>query len=779
MDRYLVSGAVLALIVELLVLFADSRWIEIPFLTPQISQKSAGHKIGKIESIRQSVRHRSRDAISWERSEHDEPLHDFDSVLTLSQSSASLRIDKEIGLRLDENTLVTLEPRSAESRDSGLRLRLSKGVLNARNKNAPLGVQVKEWTVDAVSGSELNVKTTDDGKVDLELLAGEAKLRRGEEEVRVLEQGSRVNIENDKIARVEKIVLDVKWRSDSDRDRIYSHEEPIRKKFSWQGVASSLRVTAPDKTTKEIPLNGEQRDLELLLAFGSHHLTLVSEHGVSRSFEVQVWRAPIVRYFTPLPRDRVKTGDEALFTWQAIEGLRAFRFQIGNTEFAPAPRFDRTLREPRVREKLVEEGDFSWRVIAVDDEGYEIPAYYLNPIYSVREPLRAPVLKKPNLRAPAKEKENKRRDGASVSGGLGRLVAGLLVSERAQAESEELYEVQFDWEPIEGASHYVIEISRTADFQKPLVLKESRQASFVWREVKMGRYYWRVAAGRAKQRGLFSEVSEIDMKALREGAANDDGVTLRLSRVEKPAPQETAHVETPPATAATPEPTPKPFPAVVELETPAPAIETKATERKKLGSFEIRLGAPYLSRTFQGDPGFKGALTGVGAMSAEAILEIDHGSRRSIFDIRYQRVKWKKPEDNPFQTELSEQTIDIRYAISRTHSAWQGGIAARREPAVLKDDVETVKLHERWIFGPEATYRSVFSDRFSIATTLGLLVGEGTFGGSARGRLVRSLGGTLQNGWQLGCDLNFVGTKGTGSAQGITSEAGVWLGHRW
>jgi hypothetical protein len=782
-DRYLISATLLALIVEVLVLFADSRWIDIPYLTPPASRQSAAPVIGKIETIRQKVRHRARDAIAWETSDREDPLREFDSVLTLEQSSAFLKIDKEIGLRLDENTLVMLEPRSADKPGTGMRLRLSRGVLNARNRNAPLGVQVQDWTLDAVSGSELNVKSFENGKVDLEILTGEAKLQRGEE-TRTLEKGSRVNIEADKIGVVEKIVEQIQWKSPRN-ERVYSHEARVRKKISWDGSATALRLVGPDKSERTIELKADQREIELDLDFGSHYLTLVSGSGVSRGLEVQAWRAPIVRYFSPLPRDRVKTGAEQLFSWQAVEGVKAFRFQMSNDpDFAGRENVDRTTGTSRFSEILAEEGDFHWRVIAVDDEGFEIPAYYLNPIYSVRDPLKAPSLKRPSLRAPAKENPaepiRRKREGAMRGRSIDRLLALFARGENALAKDEDLYEMQFDWEPVEGASHYVIEISRTADFQKPLILKETRQPGFVWREAKMGRYYWRVAAGRSKQRGLLSEVSEVDMKALMSGDTGDGNVRLRLSRTEKAEEIEPKGV--PVAIATPPPPPPEPTP-IAEQKPPEPAIattvEARAPARDRKVNFEVRIGAPYMQRTFQGDSGFKGSLQGAGAVGVETMFEFEHGDHISQFGAYYQRMKWKKPADNPFQEDIADDGLQLWYELSKDRVPWKGALVAKQVGMVHKEDVETVKLDSQWAFGYEISYEAVLTERLTLSSGMQILAGEQFLSAAVIVRAVRAFGLDSGKGWRLGLDLGATEEKGSGSVRSTTLEAGLWLGHRW
>jgi hypothetical protein len=133
-----------------------------------------------------------------------------------------------------------------------------------------------------------------------------------------------------------------------------------------------------------------------------------------------------------------------------------------------------------------------------------------------------------------------------------------------QAEAEEIYEAQFEWDTVPGANQYVIEISESADFRDPIVnsvIKKDTQ--FVWRGFKLQKFYWRVAAGHSQGRmGIFSEPETVDFSPLRKGDfAALDGVLIR--KVTRPSllptSQQGPKPSAPPAptaTAATPLPAP-------------------------------------------------------------------------------------------------------------------------------------------------------------------------------------------------------------------------------
>jgi hypothetical protein len=186
-----------------------------------------------------------------------------------------------------------------------------------------------------------------------------------------------------------------------------------------------------------------------------------------------------------------------------------------------------------------DEMDLQWSVHGEDEDGHRTPALYQNEIYLREEPLQAPKLKKPDF------KKSEIPDGASFKHRSYWLWH--LLFAQAHAKADFFYEVQFEWEPVQNANQYVLEVSSTPDFRKPELIQNVRDTKFLWTKAKYKKYYWRVAAGTTKGRmGLFSEPSELQMDEL-QPAKKEETKTIAADEkiAEKEAPLTPVAVSTP------------------------------------------------------------------------------------------------------------------------------------------------------------------------------------------------------------------------------------------
>ncbi|MEO0337079.1 MAG: hypothetical protein AAF202_11825, partial [Pseudomonadota bacterium] len=95
---------IIAFVCELLLFAADLGLLPSPWEEQSISQRRT--RIGQVSWKRQSVQRKAKDSILWQSSDEGEPLYSFDSVLTLKNSSAKLKLEGNIQIDLQENTLV-------------------------------------------------------------------------------------------------------------------------------------------------------------------------------------------------------------------------------------------------------------------------------------------------------------------------------------------------------------------------------------------------------------------------------------------------------------------------------------------------------------------------------------------------------------------------------------------------------------------------------------------------------------------------------------------------
>ena len=797
MDRYLITGAVLALIIEVTVLFADMRGIEVPFYKTS-NEISKTKVIGEIETARRNVRRRSRESIAWDKSGQSDLLHDLDSVLTLSQSSASLKMKGGISLHLDENTLVILEDRDVKNTKSALHLRFSKGAMSASSPTEKMDIKIQEWDLDASAGTELNVRGAADGKVDVEVLHGEATIGNGSE-TKTLPQGSKIDLSQSQMGPIEKFSELLQW-TPSKNQRIYSHHLPIETTLQWQGSAKRLQVLHPDKSNEEIALKEEQRELKLSLLPGTSVFTLVSDSGISESHAVSVLQAPVVRYFSPLPRDRTALGSDVLFSWSGVDEAQSYRLEIsegGSVDQGPFVLLQKTSTA-RFPYHFEREGDFFWRVIAVDEEGFDIPPYYTIPIFSVRNPLQAPSLNRPNIRAPAEQRQPsapapvlpKKSPDSSITKPFSKknILARLFsYSETAFAQEPFLFEVQFDWSAVPEADRYVIEISRTPDFNALIVSEETSEPRFIWKSAPLGRYYWRVAGAQGTRRGLFSQPGETDLLQVVKNGGSENGVTLRRQEpVKAPVHLELEKLKPTPRPRPSPTPEPTPEARVAEAkpeakpeaqgahEAPPPEVESNWLSARLL------LGSSYSYQTFNGDSGIQGSMAGSEYEKAELGLIFNHESgSQSEINLRYEAVQWIDSASSSFQKNLSQNEIDFNFFYQKHRSSWKWGFTVDEVSVVTRDGLESVQLTPHWLLGPAMAYEKEFSPSNAFEVQTSALLGDQIFGLIVKTRLHHAFSLALKHGWQVSPEFLIQDLQGPGSASSLTFQIGLWLGYRW
>ena len=140
----------------------------------------------------------------------------------------------------------------------------------------------------------------------------------------------------------------------------------------------------------------------------------------------------------------------------------------------------------------------------------------------------------------------------------------------------------------------MIEISKTPGFENPIVNQKTTSATYTWRGVIKGTYYWRVAAGAGGRLGLFSPLAEAKLENVQTFAG--EGVVVKPAAAVIPAPPPTPlptepskHIDEPPVELGvdtsnspgekpveTPSPTPPPA-------TPTPEIAVDARPVKDNG----------------------------------------------------------------------------------------------------------------------------------------------------------------------------------------------------
>ncbi|MFT3724536.1 MAG: hypothetical protein QM773_13240 [Hyphomonadaceae bacterium] len=518
-----IVGALMAvLVVEIILLLLHLGVLSFHHGAPiAVGSGLAGHVV----KSQNDLRRRGADSLVWEKSSHDEAVYFHDSVLTLSQSTATLLLQKDTEIHLSENTLVTIEPAS-ELAHGEIRLHFVKGNLKARNPYNSTLIQGAEWTVDLHQGSEVELRQVNGEDFELQVGQGEAHFKSSKSGESVIKPKEVLRVSHDQALH---LALDaaIEWTRPPP-SRMYTHSESMAVALQWHGQARQLILQSLGQPEVILDLPEGRQSYQADLPLGQHRLFLRQGLSSSAPLNLQVWRAPVLHLLRPLPRDRVSLDRDVAFLWTPLAGVSQF---ILRQDSGGAGGLKQTeVHDNSASTRFSSEEDLQWSVSAKDAEGFEIPPLYSYPLFVRENPLAPPKLRVPQLRRPASSPRPGGDSGASFW-----WRAWNTFLPRAEADDgveAETYEAVFEWEPVSGADQYVLEISASEDFRHPVLIKTTTRSQYAWRGFLRQSYFWRVAAGTKRGRlGVFSEPAVVDLRQL-EGHDVLDGVLVR--RVEKP-----------------------------------------------------------------------------------------------------------------------------------------------------------------------------------------------------------------------------------------------------
>ncbi len=631
-DRKWVALILLLLIAEVIWLFADLRWIQLPSFMKKISS-SGSKQAGHVLSSKNDLKRRGVNSLIWEKAQENEILYYYDSVLTLSQSSAKLYLKDQTELQLSENTLVTLEEPEDKSK-SEIRLRFSKGDFKARNPSVKTTISGDHWYMNLEKGTEVQLRK-EQSSYEFEVLSGQATLQTSEG-TENLNDTSIIRFGTDqKINKIDKN-QNLQWL-EKKPVRIYVLDEQVEVPLQWTGQATKINVSRTGEEEKVTAVAHGQDSTTLNLKPGSYTLRLGDANGLSSARTIEVWKAPQIILKKPLPRDRLKVGEDYEFVWTSEASVKEYQVQLqgkGKVRSESSAQNFKILRFDK-------EEDLEWKVEARDDEGFLIPALYQNKIFLREEPLRAPKLKSPTLQLPG------------TSGRYNWLK--LFMSEAVAAEKKSASrEIIFEWETVAGANSYTVEISSDPGFRKPEVIENVTSTEFIWKKYDpKKKFYWRVAAaGLSGKMGLFSEPLEV-----------------QPNYVTKTLPPEVAPVPVPPEKVV-----PKPEFIVEKPVAPAPEpvpSVSAAIELPKIPSgWGIAWAPSYKILNLVGEANTKMQLSGSVPLGAR--IELQSGLINNLhvykFSLWGASQQWKPNPPSEFLVQEILNIPEARLLISRENA---------------------------------------------------------------------------------------------------------------
>lgn len=711
-----------------------------------LDQQPAGY----VQKAQRELRKRSMNSLVWENASVDETLYYYDSVLTLSQSSATLYLQEQTEVHLSENTLVTIEPQD-QRLDSQIRLKFTRGDLRARNPYATTKIETPEWSLNLDQGSEVSLRQTGKDNFEVEVVKGNLQFEK-DNGTQAITENQVLKIEDNKVAETLSIQGDLKFQG-PEYQRIYSPQPETQVPVAWIGEAERIEIIPLGKDSVVKEINPSQKTENLQLEPGKYTLRLVNNGKVSEAKEIEVWQTPTLQLLSPFPRDRVNTNENVSFVWSYVP--EAKEYKIIMTDLATGKSVVQKVKDNFFQHSFQNEGNIQWKVIGLDAEGFEMPSAYSNQIFPRHEPFAAPRLKSPEIRVPASKPkpaapqpaapQPPAKKPSSMIERIWNLLVPTAFAEPAWApgapqpgasEPETAkkskkpsdYEAVFAWEKVDGADLYTIEISDSTDFRNPKLSKVVKKTEFTWSHFALGSYYWRVAAGSSNGRmGVFSEPAKVNLEKLPEGSASSDGVLIR-KKLDPDAERPKVETKTEEIVKSAPKPQ---------------FDETRFKEDTKLASDEQRdLVAHYLLEwspvwtgwTLNGEDSLKAKLSGssMGAVhfQTEQILGPKEKPSKTYFvDVFYAQYKWKASDDitYPFQDEQPFTDLRVQVLFGDNKSGMLRGAIVQTIPLVERQDLEKIQIRSAMTFGPSVYWYGNLSERWKSGHQLSVMAGNNIF----------------------------------------------------
>lgn len=746
MDTRLLTISFLVLALELCILLGDLGIIPLKLLPEEKLSQAERIEVGSIENIGNHVRRKLEHSFIWEDSKEKEGLYSYDSILTLDNSTADIKLSGDINIKLYENTLIVIEPPLKDLRDNSIHLKFAKGDLRSILKKRDLKLSSKNWSFNAKSGSDVSFRSLPGDQLEIEVNKGQLELENKASPGKKLkiQEGKALELSKDGIEKTFEKTKDLKWPKSLQKKQ-YTRTSSLEYEFVWEGYADQLEITHPNKTKSFHPLELTQRKITLNLKEGQYFARLQSAGRLSESIAIEILPSPSINYYYPFPRNRLLSDIENTFSWNRIAGAKSYRLELSREPSFEKVHEDYLSQHSFIQTRLQNRGPLYWRVVAIDEAGVEIHPQDSRILYSVSNALAAPKLKefkkqripasleedsrsknkqqKKNLRKKKERNSTEKKKDKTQSNIIWNLFKKVYqYIPEAMAQEKEVskkFVYQFEWESVKGADFYIIEISKTNDFYNLLDTDKVNNSKYQWESSHIGEVYWRVAGGANDgTMGIFSESQKVVLSDIKVSKLKIASKKQELPKKSKPKnkPRPKAENVIPVVLNASVSPTKdsdqinsleekelRPKKELAEKE----SIVNSTQNKKKDNSYRVISGswdlgyAKQQGRLWEESAGYR--LVGLQPLSIELSYEDlspdqNHLNYQIVFN--YNRVEWKakSEEDFPFQDKVTANDLSLSYYwTTKPKQRW--GLFVRSRAVATRDSYENIKFENQSIAG--------------------------------------------------------------------------------
>ncbi len=341
--------------------------------------RESGPRIAEIARSKKSVRVQHSDALTWDDASTGQPLHEGETVMTLSGAQADIAFLSGLGVTLGEDTLITLEtvaPAGGKGKPS-FRLKLHRGAVRTEKAPDELSIQVGSVDLRPSAGAQLNVVREAESApaFRVQVAGGQVAATQGERTQNVHEGevgtlvGQRVAVSRSPFTPIQP----------ADRSVLGGGSEGEPVTFQWKVAASVagrpqiIEVAAtPDFASilrdqtigaTEPPMASVRSRFPGILSLeaGRYYWRIRTASGekvVGPAFEFTVARPRAPKPYFPTEGDPFEGETE--FIWEAIPQTEGYELKVGN---------QRAIATQEARYKARLENGGAWQVRAkVDGE---------------------------------------------------------------------------------------------------------------------------------------------------------------------------------------------------------------------------------------------------------------------------------------------------------------------------------------------------------------------------------------------------------------------------
>jgi len=469
---------ILLLFFEVFLLLYQLRIIKFP----KIIEKSNNANLGVIIKKEKNVQSRKEKSLSWYPLILGDPVYENDSIMTGNKSSAQVELTNFGVLELGENSLINISlPRKIDDKFSVI-LNIKEGAIKVHTNKKPILANISNQKFKLTSGSEtIIIKHSLAEKASIEVKKGKVELideeLRKPASVNVIKENGFIELKNGNLEIRQKIflssvtpipgqtVLDDLIEFNWDKNPIDKIEISKNADFSFSKKIDSVQ--------------------KLHLPNGRYYWRVHRGNLVSETFSFL--KIPSISYLLNFPKNGQKIFSPVTLKWKTVPETSKYILEISTSSDFNKKLFSFELSENEKKIGTLLPGIYYWRLKAKSEKWGEWPFSKIS-TFKVKSRLKAPKIKnsKPvNKKSSWKGRLNKLKRVAIF-------ILNFLSIPSAHAETND-EEWNFEWEKVDGASEYLIQISEDKDFSQILIQKTSKEPHAIIKIPVNKKLYWRVA----------------------------------------------------------------------------------------------------------------------------------------------------------------------------------------------------------------------------------------------------------------------------------------------